>query len=530
MCSIRERNTGRHICGGTLIDKNWVMTAAHCLDPTKEYSAGMSPFIYCNIYEREERTDSKRFNTRRCYLHHLWNSNVLYGNDIALCELENSADLPIPDLANIGDGFNKGDVFTVIGWGRTSSRSDLAEVLQIGKGLGFVSSAICTRVEDWAGRIKDSMICIGRGSPNTCRGKYILSLPFDLLLGDSGGPLLVPHEPTGRPEQKDMLDLIVGITSFGDQNCEAEVLIQHGAQIEYKNDHGQSALSRTAGYGSTQVAQFLIDSGADIESRLDTGHTPLHLASWYHHLQILKILIENGANIEAKSVRGSTPLHLAASKNFRTIAQELIAANANVNSKRENGWTPLHYAAHGDFIDTTKLLLSNGAHIEAKDNDERTALVIAARYRAINVAKELIARGAFVDSRTERQWTPLHNAAYNSSTKVLIDHGANIEAETYAGSTPLAVAAYYGSLNIVRILLDAKATVDAPNERERTALHHAASRGHISIVSVLIHNGASKTSMDERGRTPFDVICSDQNLREPCEEDIVTTLQQLLAP
>lgn len=59
MCSLRNRMTEEHVCGGVLIDKNHVATAAHCVDPKYGDSAGAQPLIYCgSIYIAEKDDDN----------------------------------------------------------------------------------------------------------------------------------------------------------------------------------------------------------------------------------------------------------------------------------------------------------------------------------------------------------------------------------------------------------------------------------------------------------------------------------------
>lgn len=167
----------------------------------------------------------QRFTAKRCYLHHLWNGDVRNGNDIALCELEKPASVDYPDLSNIGDSFTKHEEFSVLGWGLTSSEGNLADDLLIGDGLRYMLPENCNEMKRWAGEIKNSMICAGLSSSNTCKGKRFCQTVLACVhQGDSGGPLFIRHDPVSATKSEDpQLDLIVGITSFGIQDCEEDV-------------------------------------------------------------------------------------------------------------------------------------------------------------------------------------------------------------------------------------------------------------------------------------------------------------------
>ena len=48
VCSVRKAGTRKHFCSASLVNRRWLLTTAHCVDPNSDASAGCYPLVYCS--------------------------------------------------------------------------------------------------------------------------------------------------------------------------------------------------------------------------------------------------------------------------------------------------------------------------------------------------------------------------------------------------------------------------------------------------------------------------------------------------
>jgi len=66
-----------------------------------------------------------------------------------------------------------------------------------------------------------------------------------------------------------------------------------------------------ASKGDTQKVQALLGKGADVNAKDDMGETALIIAAYYGHTDTVKVLLEEGADVNAKNNKGITALRAA---------------------------------------------------------------------------------------------------------------------------------------------------------------------------------------------------------------------------
>lgn len=105
-------------------------------------------------------------------------------------------------------------------------------------------------------------------------------------------------------------------------------LLDHGATINGRDQHGWTALHRASFKGWVDVVRTLIHKGIDVNAKDEDGYTALHCAAESGHADIIELLVKKGADVEAQTKKGVTPLQIAQSLHYSGIKRVLIQAGA----------------------------------------------------------------------------------------------------------------------------------------------------------------------------------------------------------
>jgi trypsin len=180
---------GFQFCGGTLVDDNKVITAAHCV-------AGKQTGGVLVVAGREDKTSGAGVTTsvRSIWVHPKF-ADVRSGSDVAVLTLTDRLHydpLDLPDKADTAL-YTAGQPATILGWGRTAADGQPSQYL-LQATVPLITDADC--VKSYPAYKAEAMVCAGvpQGGVDSCQG-------------DSGGPLIV----NGK---------LAGITSWG-EGCAA---------------------------------------------------------------------------------------------------------------------------------------------------------------------------------------------------------------------------------------------------------------------------------------------------------------------
>lgn len=226
--------------------------------------------------------------------------------------------------------------------------------------------------------------------------------------------------------------------------------------------------------GNFALVKRAIENKADLETRNEDGETALILSAWYGSPEIVDLLLKNGAVVNARDKEGFTAVAKASSlgigRHFE-IVESLISASADLNLKTKEGLSPYILAKIQGHEELAKVLLKAGAIGESFFSKEE--------------ASREILHSAWISDRSRFLYASYFKPDFNFRGN--------------EGITAIMYAARNGNKFLTQFLIRKGAKLDLQDKSGKTALMYAARRGQKDILSLLIDKGADISLKDKEG-------------------------------
>ena len=253
----------------------------------------------------------------------------------------------------------------------------------------------------------------------------------------------------------------------------------------YKDEHSPLMLACML-HDDLDLIGLLIEKGAEVDYQNSQGCSALMVAAEKEKVEVVKYLKKHGAQVNLK--KSESAVAIGCRQGSIEIVKELLA----------------------DFPKDEKPSARSIYNVGCQDQNvlqpiPQMPLIIAIQYKKIELVKWFLKSRTMVTADVLSDALLMAIEIHSSDiVKLLFDHGAQVNPTEDGKTSPLILASYYGDSEIVEMLLKKKgANIDYQNQKKTFALMVAVRKGNVKVVKKLLEAGANVNLKGEKQSTPL---------------------------
>jgi ankyrin repeat protein len=277
------------------------------------------------------------------------------------------------------------------------------------------------------------------GAPKKKYDKKATDALLEASINRDGGDILAAlaanADPNVRGEDQ-WTPLMYASTGslFADEEKVIAAFVAAKADLEAKNNFGQTALLLAAREGRTTQLDALIKAGAKVNAKDEDGWTAIMLGAFNGQLGCVQSLIKANADVKVKTAEGWDGALLAISEGHGSTARAIVEAGATIPKDGPGNTSPLIHAVYGGDLEAVRLVLEGSPDLTATDSDKWSALEIAANNGYPQIVMELLRAGADAAAKDKDGKTALDRAIATQNTEIAALLGGKWDHPTPGGT------------------------------------------------------------------------------------------------